>query len=498
MSLKACGALEKYLVEKLGKFERWKDSVRSFNGKMPPAVKRQVGEWWFEEQSRRRGKEKPFALGQPPKILVATTAFGEGLDHPAVGLVIHAGFAYSMINLFQEIGRAARSSKHVKIGYALFLFDERQYEAMIKATGVEEGEKLEMGGLEAVHQKYVDITHCRWTSFGDYFDGFVEDGTTCSSMGSLKECDCCHQKHKRPNQLSHWSVSLCDKTQISSLLEKEKLVVMGDQNNEIAVGGGDGGAGVVVASAFSGGIASEDADFEQEMIAILEATIGEQQMESQEAITPAKNNASAPLAPATPLANARPSADLSQTPISSAISFRSSETPGRSSNTAFGGNTLEEDALSNLVDQWIQWVTLNVTPDNSCWLCGGNHGGAGFQKCPIGKSLCKRCLGGHWVQQCNIVRLQEPPNLICFSCYLPYKHLIFCNQQKVLFPKVGQNNCASDYLSPMLMYGVLKLNYFDGKLDSFNDWYVDKATTWVQRFKFILKLSKNFPLRSAK
>ncbi len=60
--------------------------------------------------SMRRDTEKKF-MGDTPRVLAATNAFGMGIDKPNIRLVIHNQFPSSVQNYLQETGRAGRDGK---------------------------------------------------------------------------------------------------------------------------------------------------------------------------------------------------------------------------------------------------------------------------------------------------------------------------------------------------------------------------------------------------
>jgi ATP-dependent DNA helicase RecQ len=60
--------------------------------------------------SERTSKQEDFASGAS-RILVATNAFGMGIDHPDVRLVIHYQMPANIDSLYQEMGRAGRDGK---------------------------------------------------------------------------------------------------------------------------------------------------------------------------------------------------------------------------------------------------------------------------------------------------------------------------------------------------------------------------------------------------
>lgn len=435
-SLEACGKLQQKLEKCFAGVKILQGAVRSFNGKMETELKLEVGEWWFESGFGTQSAK--FLPGKPPKILVATTAFGEGLDHPAVGLVIHCGLAYSLINLLQEIGRAARSPEHVETGMALYLHHQSLYDSMVENSE-------EHAALQEVFDGFVKAGLCRWEVFGSAFDKV--HGKTCTTIRSNLVCDLCC-----PRGTQHWSEDLLNKTEMRSQLGILKNV------DDDAVNQGNGllDQGEVDWAAEYALLEGQD-DFAYEV-------------------------------PSTPLSAAGSgigSSDVAATP-SSNPSIRV-------------GNAQQRDPdkeLYNCVMEWKNWVALNVV-EQQCWVCGSkNHL---WENCQFWYNKCCRCYQkGHFVGKCSFHKPTDPPNLICFSCYLPFGHCInIPGHGNVKFPIDAKKIvCAETILRPILMLGVFQFKEFDGKLDSFEKWYLDLNTTWIDRFQYIMRLTEKFPMKN--
>ena len=62
------------------------------------------------KRKKREQRQQAFINGQA-QIMVATSAFGLGVDIPDVRMVVHAGLPLTLEGYFQEIGRAGRDGK---------------------------------------------------------------------------------------------------------------------------------------------------------------------------------------------------------------------------------------------------------------------------------------------------------------------------------------------------------------------------------------------------
>ncbi len=99
------------LTEEIAEYLRHKDIIADhFHAGLQPEIKKDVQRRFIKGESR---------------AIVATNAFGMGIDKPDVRLVIHADIPDSLENYFQEAGRAGRDGEIAK---CILLYDSKDVE----------------------------------------------------------------------------------------------------------------------------------------------------------------------------------------------------------------------------------------------------------------------------------------------------------------------------------------------------------------------------------
>ena len=136
------------------------------------------------DQKKRLKAQEDFLSGSK-KIIVATNAFGLGINKPDVRLVIHAGLPLTLGGYVQEIGRAGRDGK--KSTCVLFYADSdfQRNERILKQSGNKKAIRHGLKGLSAL-KKMLKSSKCLWTRIEKYYDQ--------KSNGPCGHC--CHCKAK--------------------------------------------------------------------------------------------------------------------------------------------------------------------------------------------------------------------------------------------------------------------------------------------------------------
>jgi len=123
--------------------------------------------------SERRQAYASWKNGDVP-VLIGTSALGAGIDHSGVRLVIHHGYASSMINFCQETGRAGRDGNPAE-AVTLFWPDITQFTGWINHKD-----------REPVLE-WIRGTGCKRAKIGKYLNGVEQN---CLSMAKGESC--CH------------------------------------------------------------------------------------------------------------------------------------------------------------------------------------------------------------------------------------------------------------------------------------------------------------------
>lgn len=134
-----------------------------------------------QDMGTRRTNQNRF-MSENAVTMVATIAFGMGIDKPDIRYVCHLNLPGSMEAYYQEIGRAGRDGLPAETLLLYGLDDMRMRRQFIEQDGAEDTHKLrEHKRLDAL-LAYCDAPACRRTALLSYFD---EDAHACGN------CDNC-------------------------------------------------------------------------------------------------------------------------------------------------------------------------------------------------------------------------------------------------------------------------------------------------------------------
>ncbi|XP_044257543.1 ATP-dependent DNA helicase Q1-like [Tribolium madens] len=142
--------------------------VAPFHAQLDPDQKKEIHKKWLDNRYQ---------------VVVATVAFGMGIDKPDVRFVIHHVIPRSMESLYQESGRAGRDGENAD---CIVLFSLNDY---LKISAVSTS-VLEEKKAQQVLEYCVERLQCRRSILASYFEQ-VWEASDCNKM-----CDICKLETK--------------------------------------------------------------------------------------------------------------------------------------------------------------------------------------------------------------------------------------------------------------------------------------------------------------
>ena len=136
------------------------------------------------KSTEQRTEAQDRFMTEADAVMVATVAFGMGIDKPDVRYVIHASLPASMEAFYQEIGRAGRDGLPADTLLFFGLSDILKRQRMIaNGEGTEEFKFLESRRLQSL-VGYCETTACQKTALLAYFDEKISECRNCDNCVS--------------------------------------------------------------------------------------------------------------------------------------------------------------------------------------------------------------------------------------------------------------------------------------------------------------------------
>ena len=115
-------------------------------------------------------------------VMIATSAFGLGVDIPNICLVIHAGLPLGLSDYTQQIGRGGRNGKKTRCILLYAPGDEKRALRILKGNAGEDVSPIKKHGVAAL-VKAIQSSDCLWGSITKYYGERME-----VSCGHCTQC----------------------------------------------------------------------------------------------------------------------------------------------------------------------------------------------------------------------------------------------------------------------------------------------------------------------
>ncbi len=170
-------------------------------------------------------------LNDEIRVVVATVAFGMGIDKSNIRFVVHTSLPKTIENYYQEIGRAGRDGLDASTLLLFSASDFLERRRMIESQPESAYKKLAFEKLEAT-SKFASSQVCRHQLIAEYFD---DSASACQTR-----CDNCLQPDKESIDITQESLKLLSSVYRSGQrfgLHYVVDILLGSGNDKIAQNG---------------------------------------------------------------------------------------------------------------------------------------------------------------------------------------------------------------------------------------------------------------------